>query len=93
MKPYYECHVTFLVDSPEPPSNIPRGWKFTGRIAGDPDLGEGVRAYLTRHLPQSVGIPQAVNQLEMAASRLRFLGYKVLRLKVELVLHDSRPRG
>lgn len=90
-KQYYECHVTFMGDegSIEPPSHLPRGWKFS-RIDGDPTLGDGVKCYLTRHLPTRLVLAQVVGQLNQAARALTARGYRVLRLKVELVVHDYR---
>lgn len=88
MKQYYECHVTFLSDGIEAPSN-PKGWKFS-RIDGDPTLGDGVKSYLTRHYPARLGHGQVVQHLNQAARSLSAQGYRVLRLKVELVVYDER---
>lgn len=93
MTPYYELHVTFVSepDGTEPPSSIPRGWKFS-RIDGDPVLGDGIKSYLTRQLAHKLGLAHAKDLLDQAADKLKVLGYQILRKKVELVVYDARVR-
>jgi len=88
---YYECHVTFLCEGPEP-SCIPRGWKFS-QICGDPDLGDGVKCYLTTQMRSSERRENVIEAVERVASKLRALGDYVLRTKVELVVYDNRTKS
>jgi len=87
MKPYYECHVTFL-DPGYPPDDL-AGWTFS-RIDGDPNLGAGVKCYLTRHLPERIGLDEAIGQTHYAMGFLQAKHIEVLRCKVELVVYDTK---
>jgi hypothetical protein len=84
---YYECHVTFTGDGSAPEN--PKGWKFS-RIDGDPTLGAGVKCYLTRHYPERLKLAQVQQHLEQAGRAVAAQGFRVLRLKVELVVYDVR---
>jgi len=86
---YYELHVTFLTESPEPPSFVPRGWRFS-RIDGDHDYGDGVKSYLTTQKHIAERLEDLIVVVERVADALRALGFEVLRTKVERVVYDAR---
>jgi len=88
---YYECHITFLY----PPNALPldvRGWKFS-QIDGDPNMGDGVKAYLTRQYRATNAKDAVIDALEDVAAEVTEMGYEVLRTKVELVVYDNRRRA
>lgn len=87
-KDYFECHVTFLpcvANAIFPPA----GWTMS-RIDGDPDLGKGVKHYLTRHFRADTKREDVIQRLQEAASAISDQGHDVLRQKIELVIFDLR---
>jgi len=90
MKRYYELHVTFVgPGGPALVSDPPTGWTYS-RIDGDPDLGPGVKRYLTTHRPELLPERQLELDLALATKWLQEHGFTVLRRKVELVVRDDR---
>lgn len=94
-KSYYECHVT--MDLPDDPLVIDLcrdlvsslGWKFS-QIAGDIVLGDGTKAYATRHFNARLSELYVLGLLNRTADRLAKYGFNVVRRKVERVLYDDR---
>ena len=60
------------------------------RIDGDPDLGKGVKHYLTRHFRADTARNDVIESLQKAASVISSQGHSVLRQKIELVIFDQR---
>lgn len=91
MKQYYECHITLLGDKAEIKRAVEKvRWIFS-YIDGDPDLGEGVKCYATKHF--NIKEPQAsvADLLQDTSAQIEWLTTaKVLRKKIEMVLYDER---
>lgn len=91
---YYECHITMAGD-PEKIENAVKitDWKFS-KIDGDPTLGKGIKCYATRHFNCTKNsIQDVIDRLNDVAIILDDYSvdrqhYKVIRVKVELVLYD-----
>ena len=89
---YYELHVTMLTGIGEPEARTKYiRWKYSA-IDSDPDLGEGVRCYATKHVHASVPVQTVIGILEEAMTRLSELGCCVVRGKVEHILYDRRKK-
>lgn len=94
MKQYYECHITmdpedksrhFMQDAVES-----TGWSFSA-IAGDPDLGPGLKCYATRQFNRKYELSDIIFELNAVAEKLNYTsGIRVLRRKIEIVVHDNR---
>jgi hypothetical protein len=102
MKPYYECHITFMMPggcaAPDTIRYLEKntGWRFS-QIDGDPVLGPGSKCYLTKHYPASTNTSHATAEADRAVQLMekvaRFVSsaeLQVLRQKVELVLFDTK---
>lgn len=89
MKQYYECHITLRPRFHLAQDVLNLGWTFS-QIDGDPDLGEGVKAYATKHFNTRKRVENVIAELTRTAFALREIGYYVLREKVELVIYDKR---
>jgi hypothetical protein len=83
---YYELHITF-----KGPLNCdpPRPWKYS-QIDGDPVLGVGVKAYLTRQVKSDREIGEVHNLLKEPTKWLFERGHDILRRKIEKVVYDSK---
>lgn len=90
MMSYYECHITMEDDWFKAKMTVERyeGWKFS-RIAGDPNLGDGIKCYATIHLPGTYLIDAVKARLQAMSKTLRECGCNVVREKIELVVYDS----
>jgi hypothetical protein len=86
MNEYYELHITFKGPLKETP---PRPWKYS-QIDGDPILGDGVKAYLTRQVKANVVIEEVKNLLKEPTKWLSDLGHHILREKIERVVYDTK---
>lgn len=104
MKPYYECHITFMM--PGVTAGDTRAWleKNTGwlfsAIDGDPVLGPGRKCYLTKHYPASAHTSHTVSESEevkrkmgKVADFIRGANIEVLRQKIELVVYDTKSNS
>ena len=84
----YESHITI-----EDPTDVLEwdtnqiAWKYS-IIHGDPILGYGARAYASKNYSPSVPVKSVIEMLDIAVRVLKEKGHKVVRSKVELVLHD-----
>jgi hypothetical protein len=85
----YECHITSALEGQ---SSAPLAaflalspWSFS-RIADDPQLGPGTRAYATCYFETEA---EAIHQTKAMADLLRAHGYPVLRAKVEHIVYDT----
>lgn len=87
----FECHITF----PASDSMIARttagqrgfeGWKYSV-IEGDPLLGPGVHAYLTRH---SINYITLFTGMKALVGALTQNGVGVIREKIELIMYDTK---
>lgn len=94
MKSYYECHVTMECPS-EGDRRVAKaateeaGWKFSV-ISGDIVLGNGHKAYATRHYNARLPEDRVMAMLLGTAKALELRGIKVVRRKVERVIFDDR---
>lgn len=94
MKSYYECHITMEcpeeTDRARAKSAVEKiGWKFSV-ISGDIVLGDGHKAYATRHYNARIPEQTVLHHLNSAADWAEAVGVKVIRRKVEQVLYDDR---
>lgn len=89
MKPYYECHITFMGEIRHEALVRALKWKFS-KIDGDPTLGAGIKCYATRQY--SCRRPQQLiqNTMDAIAVKMRMQGAQVLRQKIEKVVFDQR---
>lgn len=88
-KRYYECHIT-MSGKPDIAKKITElsGWKFS-KIDGDTTLGEGLKCYTTKQYNVKYALEFITDIVEEVALELqRFGNLKILRSKVELVVHD-----
>lgn len=90
---YYECHITMEVGPKTSKYAVElMGWKFS-QIDGDPSLGDGPREYATIHAsPNADLIHTVVPRMQKTAEFLKWLGFNVVRQKVELVMYDTKGR-
>lgn len=95
---YYECHITCIGNPDKLQSVIESlGWKFS-KIDGDPTLGNGVKCYATKHYNKRLSKAEVAWALEATAETIRIAGaslgckFRVLREKIELVIHDVRHK-
>tara|TARA_R110000782_G_scaffold148701_2_gene241431 strand:+ start:136 stop:456 length:321 start_codon:yes stop_codon:yes gene_type:complete len=83
---YYEVHITFIGPLNETP---PRPWKYS-QIDGDPVLGEGIKAYLTRQYKGGTEKMLMINDIEITSVWLKRIGHTILREKIEDVIFDTK---
>jgi len=88
MKPYYELHITYI-DAVNAVPPVFEGWS-PSIIAGDIVLGSGIKHYFTSHMKGDANLDQIIKEMEWIADKLREIGLKVVRTKVELVLYNHR---
>lgn len=90
---YYEAHITMLAEKPDHrylKDLVERyGWKFS-KIDGDPNLGDGVKCYATKHFKSSLPKEKVLEELTAVARHLDGIYGDVIREKIELVIHDTR---
>jgi hypothetical protein len=90
---YYECHITMEGDKAFIEAQVKAiGWTFSA-IDKDIILGDGVKCYATHHY-NSVKYTkeEVISKVTHYAHQLRGNGCRVIREKVELVIHDVRPK-
>jgi hypothetical protein len=97
---YYECHITIVPDTSSWPVEFNErvkkavertGWVYS-MIENDIILGHGSKHYATQHFNRDFTVPEVVQLLDITADMLQALGFKIIRRKVELVLHDVRSK-
>lgn len=86
----YECHITVHTNDAEKATRCAKElhWK-TSQIDGDPVLGQRPFFYLTTH---SDNAPEMFARMGRAVNALEFDGVKVLREKIELIIHDTKGK-
>lgn len=93
-KPYYEVHITIFDDFSIGRDILKRtieaqGWTFSA-IEGDIILGKGVKIYATKHYNMRYSIATIRELLDIKAAALTcVIGAKVIRKKIEHVIHDE----
>lgn len=105
MKPYYECHITFMMPGGQAAPDTVQwlekntGWLFSA-IDGDPVLGPGRKCYLTKHYPASAHTSHTVAEAEevkrkmgKVADFVRGTNVDVIRQKIELVIFDTKSNS
>lgn len=92
MKTYYECHITMDGNPVVLEQKVLAvGWKFSA-IDGDPVLGNGVKCYATMHYSLRLTKAEIMKRLKTISEHLTEHGAKVIRIKLEHVLHDERVK-
>lgn len=94
MKEYYECHITMLARDFAVAEMVTKttGWTFS-KIDGDPDLGEGVKCYATKHFNcDRMTKEEVIGALNDAAHLIACSMIEVIRRKVERVIYDDRTK-
>ncbi len=92
MKKYYECHITFTGNMERIKLRVEKtGWKFSC-IDGDPTLGDGARAYATKHYNSRCKLEKVVQEMNEVARNLTLFeqDIDVVRQKVELIVYDTK---
>lgn len=86
--PSFECHITAPTVQAEKAAKIAEmyGWK-TSEIARDPLLGDKNFYYLTKH-SRDLGLIMA--DMRDCTNGLADSGVRVLREKIEIIVHDVR---
>lgn len=86
----YECHITVSTDDAEAATTVAKElhWK-TSEIARDPILGDKNFFYLTTHTND---FPLMWERMNSAANQLRSMNVKVIREKIELIIHDTKVK-
>lgn len=90
----YECHITVLLEDREIAEQVAKDlhWK-TSAIDGDPVLGKDTYFYLTRHgkcVMYNVQDEDIWHNMKSTVNVLTARGVKVIREKIELIVHDLR---
>lgn len=85
---YYEIHITMSQTHSALEAVLNLKWKYS-TICGDPDLGEDVFQYATKHLPAKYTIAEVQGLMHTTGNQLIELGHNVVRQKIELVVYDS----
>lgn len=95
MKQYYECHITIDITQLDEVRKMgleyeikDRGWSYSN-ITDDPILGPGVKAYATKHLNKKMPMVGVHERTERMANHLHGIGFKVNRVKIEMVVYDA----
>lgn len=95
MKQYYECHITIDTTQLDPVSRCGlqyeienRGWSHS-YVTDDPILGPGAKAYATRHMNIKAPMKGVHGLTERMASHLHGMGFRVNRVKIEVVVYDA----
>lgn len=92
-KTYYEAHITFL-EAEKPNENVKEliqgySWKYS-MISGDANLGDGIKHYATRQFPSHYTEEKMLEELDLVSGYLEKRDHKILRKKIEKVIHDSK---
>lgn len=84
----YEIHITCLTSESQPATYVAKElhWK-TSEIARDPVLGKDTYFYLTKYAKSH---DLALAEIAVAMDMLRSQNVKVLREKIEHIVHDIR---
>lgn len=89
----YECHITLFGNRKETEEKVKSlkldGWHFSA-IDGDPDLGDGVKCYLTKHYGAEYGCDKVISYLDSMADYIAGHGLGSIRRKVEVIIYDKR---
>lgn len=90
----YECHITVLLKDREIAEQVAKDlhWK-TSAIDGDPVLGKDTYFYLTtygKHVMYNVQDEDIWHNMKSTVNVLAARGVKVIREKIELIVHDLR---
>lgn len=65
-------------------------WSFSA-INGDPDLGSGMKCYATKQFNKKHSLIDLASEMNTVAKNLRDqYNIKILRRKIEVVVHDDR---
>lgn len=88
----FECHVSVL--KPASPAGMDDLHKIARRllwktsvIDGDPDMGDTIFFYFTRHRAL---VAPLMEEMEELSDALRAAGYPVVRQKIEQIIYDRR---
>lgn len=86
----YECHITVDVKDASSARDVATNmhWK-TSEIARDPVLGDKNFFYLTTHTND---FPKMWEKMTIASKCLKEMGVKVIREKIELIIHDTKVK-
>jgi hypothetical protein len=84
----YECHITLSTADASVAAAVAKylHWK-TSEIARDPVLGDDTFYYLTSH---HTDYDAMKGRMEMCVTALKNSGAKVIREKIELIVHDTK---
>lgn len=87
----YESHITVSITDAVFAQKVAdaQNWK-TSEIKRDITLGDNSYFYLTTHCPE---IRLMFRRLNDATEMLKFYGIKVIREKIELIIHDTKVRS
>lgn len=91
---YYECHITLSTETNKSKDDLKCivesiGWVFSC-IDNDIVLGQGIKCYATKHFNKKFDIAYIMNEVVKASKNISYLGGKVIREKIELVLYDTK---
>lgn len=87
---YYEIHITASTKDSDKATNVANllNWK-TSEIVRDPLLGQDTFFYLTTHRGS---METAMADMNVCANMLETNGVKVLRMKIEHVIYDTKKK-
>lgn len=87
---YCEIHITVSTKDSDEATNVANllNWK-TSEIARDPLLGQDTFFYLTTHRES---IETAMADMNACANMLEANGVKILRMKIEHVIYDTKKK-
>ncbi len=87
----YECHITLYGDRKAIEKKVKAlhlDWHFSA-IDGDPDLGEGVKCYLTKHYSEVHKLEAIISQMTTVANYLKGFDLCPIRKKIEVIIYDQ----
>jgi hypothetical protein len=86
----YECHITLNLSDAAVGEAVAQElhWK-TSEIARDPVLGKASYFYLTTH---DNDVQRMFQRMNFACMTLENWGVKVVREKIELIIHDTKTK-
>lgn len=90
MKLLFECHITCMTSQAPIAASVAEALKWkTSEIARDPVLGEDTYFYLTKYGDTYEDI---FGDMKTTVRSLMSRQVRVVREKIELILHDKRNR-
>ncbi len=84
----FECHITIPLEQASIGQQVASNLHWTtSEIERDPVLGKASYFYLTTH---HTNLQEMLRRMNMATNELALHGARVIREKIEVIIHDIR---